>query len=81
MDNSKAEQFLRDIGLNMKLEELEPVKPTHNLLAFISLKSGKMDSAMDAIETHVRNLIVTYGEEAVKQAFSNVLGVKNEQAK
>ena len=75
MDNFKAEQFLRDIGLNLELEMLEKKTP---LLAFISLKSGAMDSPLDAIEIHINNLIATYGEEVVRQIAAQVfLGIKH----
>lgn len=69
-----ADQFLRDIGLNLKLEDLEMPEVKHNLLPFISLKSDRMDDPHKTIATHLRNLVATYGEAAVKEAIEGVLG-------
>lgn len=79
MDDTK--NFLKDIGLDYyakKLEEAfkpkskveEPVPK--NVYAFFSKTSMRMDDPRTACAVQIKNLILTYGEDAVTEALTFV---------
>ncbi len=62
----KPEQFLIDIGLGRLLTKSEPT--TTNVVSFVSPNSNLMDNPRDAVYKHIKNLILTYGEDVVLEA-------------
>jgi len=60
----KAEQFLKDIGLDLHLTMLKEERPS-NIKEFKTPHSILMDTPEAATYTHLMNLINTYGKELV----------------
>lgn len=70
MTQEQYNKMINDI-LNTK-PEVKEASVEATILPFFSYTTDKMDDPIVAIKTHINNLINTYGEDAIKQAFAEL---------
>ncbi len=69
----KAEEFLRDIGLDMHIQELERTIETTNNIYQLPVANLSADFAIMRI---IDNLDATYGEEMVTKVLKQIIEIK-----
>ena len=80
--SADSKNFLRDIGLGpaLKPHELPANMPPANVKIFRDEVGMLVDSPRYAAYVHIRNLLVTYGEDIVAEAYDmNILEIRNEE--
>lgn len=80
---TKAQQFLRDVGLFTDKAEKPVDVPSlavaDNILYFLSDRTTTMHVASQALPIHINNLINRYGLDIVKDAFSReIMAIEHE---